>query len=133
MQPIRVCRHRHPLCQDLSSGYFHWPGPRSPFNNQWPNSLFASQDGVAIESVILDFALTEWPDAPDMMYSDHAMEEMALANNPPSGVVYDPERDGTKLSSLGVTEHWNNPIDKKYSRNLKTGNGIELVYKKVDK
>jgi hypothetical protein len=100
----------------------------TPFNNQWPNSLFASQDGVAIESVVLDFALTEWPDAPDMMYSDHAMEEMALANNPPSGVVYDPERDGTRLTSLGVAEHWNNPTDKKYSRNLKTGDGIELVY-----
>ena len=103
----------------------------SPFNSQWPNSLFASQDGVAIESVVLDFALTEWPDAPDMLYSDHAMEEMALASNPPSGVVYDPERDGTRLPSLGTSEHWNNPRDKKYSRNLKTGNGIELVYSKV--
>jgi len=100
----------------------------APFNNQWPGSLFASQDGVAIGSVVLDFALAEWPDAPDMMYSDHAMEEMALADNPPSGTVYDPERDGTTLSSLGVTEHWNNPIDKQYSRNLKTGEGIELVY-----
>jgi hypothetical protein len=110
---------------------FRWALP--PFNNQWPNSLFASQDGVAIESVVLDFALAEWPDAPDMMYSDHAMEEMALANNPPSGVVYDPERDGTRLGSLGVTEHWNNPVDKKYSRNLKTGNGIELVYSPVKK
>ena len=103
----------------------------TPFNKEWPNSLFASQDGVAIESVVLDFALAEWPDAPDMMYSDHAMEEMALANNPPSGVVYDPERDGTKLTSLGVTEHWNNATDKQYSRNLKTGKGIELVYMKV--
>ena len=101
----------------------------APFNNQWPGSLFASQDPVAIESVVLDFALTEWSDAPDMMYSDHAMEEMALANNPPSGVVYDPERDGTKLSSLGTAEHWNNSNDKKYSRNLsKKGKGIELVY-----
>lgn len=105
----------------------------TPFNNEWPNSLFASQDAVAIESVVLDFALTEWPDAPDMMYSDHAMEEMALAHNPPSGVVYDPERDGTPLSSLGVTEHWNNPTDKQYSRNLKTGDGIELVYYLVSK
>jgi hypothetical protein len=105
----------------------------TPFNNQWPNSLFASQDPVAIESVVLDFALTEWPDAPDMMYSDHAMEEMALADNPPSGVKYDPERDGTTLASLGTAEHWNNPIDKKYSRNLKTGNGIELIYSPVKK
>jgi hypothetical protein len=100
----------------------------APFNNEWMGSLFVSQDPVAIESVVLDFALTSWPDAPDMIYSDHAMEEMALANNPPSGVVYDPERDGTPLKSLGTTEHWNNPVDKKYSRNLKTGDGIELVY-----
>lgn len=102
-----------------------------PFDNNWPGSLFASQDGVAVESVVLDFALAEWPDAPDMMYSDHAMEEMAMANNPPSGTVYDPERDGTRLTSLGTTEHWNNPMDKKYSRNLKTGDGIELVYSRV--
>ena len=103
-----------------------------PFNNEWMGSLFASQDPVAIESVVLDFALAAWPEAPDMMYSDHAMEEMALANNPPSGTVYDPERDGTPLASLGTAEHWNNPIDKKYSRNLKKGNGIELIYKKVN-
>ena len=103
----------------------------APFNDNWPNSLFASQDPVAIESVALDFALSEWPDAPDMMYSDYAMEEMALANNPPSGVVYDPERDGTPLKSLGVTEHWNNPAEKKYSRNLGKNKGIELLYVKV--
>jgi hypothetical protein len=100
----------------------------SPFKNEWMGSLFASLDGVAVESVALDFALAEFPDAPDMLYSDHAMEEMALANNPPSGVIYDPERDGSRLKSLGTTEHWNNAVDKKYSRNLKTGNGIELVY-----
>ena len=100
----------------------------APFNNQWPCSLLASQDGVAIDAVGLDLAINEWPDAPEMLYSDYYLEEMALANNPPSGTVYDPERDGTKLTSLGVTEHWNNAIDKKYSRNLKTGNGIELVY-----
>lgn len=105
---------------------FKWA--MTPFNNEWPNSLFASQDPVAIESVVLDFALTEWPDAPDMMYSDHAMEEMAMAHNPPSGTVYDPERDGSTLKSLGTTEHWNNSIDKQYSRNLNTGEGIELVY-----
>ena len=103
----------------------------TPFNNNWPNSLFASQDGVAIDAVGLDFAITEWPDAPDMKYSDRYLEEMALADNPPSGTVYDPERDGTRLASLGTFEHWNNPIDKKYSRNLKSGNGIELVYSKV--
>ena len=40
----------------------------APFGNNWPGSLFASQDGVAIDAVGLDFAITEWPDAPDMMY-----------------------------------------------------------------
>jgi uncharacterized protein (DUF362 family) len=108
---------------------FKWK--MSPFNDNWPGSLFASQDGVAIDAVVLDFILKEWPDAPDMKYSDFYLEEMALANNPPSGTVYDPERDGTKLTSLGVTEHWNNAFDKKYSRNLKTGDGIELVYSLV--
>jgi len=110
---------------------FRWK--LTPFKNDWPNSLFASQDAVAIESVVLDFALTEWPDAPDMMYSDYAMEEMALANNPPSRTIYDPERDGTTLTSLGVTEHWNNPIDKQYSRNLNKDEGIELVYSLINK
>jgi hypothetical protein len=47
--------------------------------------------------------------------------------------VYDPERDGTRLSSLGVSEHWNNAQEKRYSRNLNSGNGIELRYKLVEK
>jgi hypothetical protein len=50
-----------------------------------------------------------------------------LASNPPSGTTCDPENDGTAMQSLGVHEHWNNSIDKQYSRNLGTGNGIELV------
>jgi len=58
---------------------------------------------------------------------DNYMHEAALADNPPSGTVYDPEGDGTPLASLGVHEHWNNPVDKQYSRNLGTGDGIELV------
>ncbi len=103
----------------------------APFNNNWPGSLFASQDGVAIDAVVLDFILAEWPDAPDMMYSDYSVNESALADNPPSGTVYDPERDGTKLTSLGVSEHWNNPIEKKYSRNLNKETGIELLYAPV--
>lgn len=104
----------------------------APFNNNWPCSLFASEDGVAIDAVVLDFALAEWPDAPDMKYSDYSLIESALADNPPSGTVYDPERDGTRLTSLGTSEHWNNATDKKYSRNLsKEGKGIELVYSLV--
>ena len=56
---------------------FKWSLP--PFNNDWPGSLFASQDGI-------------------------------------------------RLISLGVSEHWNNSIEKRYSRNLKNGKDIELVY-----
>ena len=103
----------------------------APFNNDWPGSLFASEDGVAIDAVVLDFIIAEWPDAPEIKYCDYSVNESALADNPPSGTVYDPEHDGTRLSSLGTSEHWNNPADKKYSRNLKSGNGIELVYSKV--
>ena len=101
------------------------------FGDDWCSSLFASQDPVAIDSVGLDFLRYE-----DGMNStindvtgnpDNYLHEAARANNPPSGTLYDPEGDGTPLASLGVHEHWNNPIDKKYSRNLGTGDGIELV------
>ncbi len=100
----------------------------SPFNNRWPSSLFASQDGVAVDAVGLDFIRSEWPDNPDLAYSEKYLVESALADNPPSKTVYDPERDGTRLKSLGVFEHWNNAADKKYSRNLGKNYGIELVY-----
>jgi hypothetical protein len=104
----------------------------TPFNGNWPNSVFFSQDGVAIDAVATDFVMNEWPDAPDLKYCDMYLNECALANNPKSGTFYDPERDGTRLPSLGVLEHWNNAIDKKYTRNLNIGNGIELVYKLVN-
>ncbi len=100
----------------------------APFNNNWPGSVFASQDMVAIDAVCMDFILNEWPDAPDLQYCDSYLLEAAQANNPPSGTKYDPERDGTTLNSLGVMEHWNNATDKQYTRNLGTGNGIELLY-----
>ena len=32
-----------------------------------------------------------------------------------------------RLASLGVHEHWNNAVDKQYSRNLGLAEGIELV------
>jgi parallel beta-helix repeat protein len=96
----------------------------APFNNDWPSSVFVSQDGVAIDSVGLDFLRAELQLRDN---ADNYLHEAALAGNPPSGTFYDPENDGTRLASLGVHEHWNNPVDKQYSRNLGTGNGIELV------
>jgi hypothetical protein len=102
----------------------------APFNNNWTSSLFLSQDHVAIESVGLDFLRTEQAVNPNITFVygavDNYLHEAALANNPPSGTVYDPEGDGVRLQSLGVHEHWNNAIDKQYSRNLGTSNGIEF-------
>jgi hypothetical protein len=102
-----------------------------PFNDGWPSSLFISQDNVAIESVGLDFFRTEAAINPHdtTVYGavDNYLHEAALADNPPSGAYYAPNGDGIRLHSLGVHEHWNNSSDKEYSRNLGTGNGIELV------
>jgi hypothetical protein len=94
----------------------------APFNGHWPSSFFASQDPVAIESVGFDFLRSEMP---LIKNADRHLYEAALANDPPSGTIYKP--DGVRLKSLGVHEYWNNATDKKYSRNLGTGNGIELV------
>jgi uncharacterized protein (DUF362 family) len=99
-----------------------------PFNNRWCSSLFASQDGVALDAVGIDFLRSEWPDLADIAYTDKYLVEAALADNPPSHTFYDPEHDGTGLKSLGVLEHWNNAAEKKYSRNLGKNYGIELVY-----
>jgi hypothetical protein len=84
-----------------------------------------SQDIVAIESVLLDFFRSEG--AVPAGTPDNYLHEAALANNPPSGTIYDPENDGIPLQSLGVHEHWNNSTDKQYSRNLGNGEGIELI------
>jgi len=106
-----------------------------PFNGDWPSSLFISQDGIAIDSVAYDFLLNEWPhvvaDAVLEGGAEDYLHEAAQANDPCSGTFYDPDNDGNvvRLASLGVHEHWNNPIDKQYSRNLypQTGTGIELL------
>ena len=99
-----------------------------PFSNRWPSSLFASQDGVAIDAVGLDFLRSEWPDMPDLKYSEKYLIEAAQAENPPSNTSYDPENDGTKLGSLGVMETWNSYEKKQYSRNLGKDHGIELHF-----
>jgi hypothetical protein len=101
----------------------------APFNGDWSSSIFVSQDPVAIDSVGFDFLRTEWDDAPHKSGTNDYLIEAALADNPPSGTFYDPDHKGnvTRLKSLGVYEHWNNPTDKQYSRNLGTGKGIELV------
>jgi hypothetical protein len=98
-----------------------------PFNDDWPSSLFISQDAVAIDSVCNDFLWTEWNNYPHYDGADDYLHEAALADNPPSGTFYDPNNDGIGLASLGAHEHWNNSTEKQYSRNLETGAGIELA------
>jgi len=104
----------------------------APFNGNWTSSLLASQDGVAIDSVALDFLSNE-PSLKTIVTGavDNYLHEMALANQPPSKTVYDPAKTGKALASMGVHEHWNNAAEKKYSRNLGKGAGIELVNVKL--
>ena len=104
----------------------------APFNNDYPSSIFMSQDAVAIESVGFDFLLSEYAlkaaseQYPYTVGLDDYMKQAADPKNWPAGITYDPEDDGTPIGSLGVYEHWNNVTNKQYSRNLGTGNGIEL-------
>jgi hypothetical protein len=100
----------------------------APFNDAWPNSIFMSIDGVAIDSVGSAFLTSEWADLPDIANGDNYSREAALANDPPSKTLYDPERDGIRCRSLGAHEHWNNGTDKKYLRNLGKAQGIELFW-----
>ena len=112
----------------------------APFNNDWCNSIFLSQDQVALESVCFDFLRTEWnginkhnsannssENHPNWNGVDDYLHQAADPSNWPTGIVYDPDNSGKSLSSLGVHEHWNNPEQKQYTRNLGLKNGIELV------
>jgi uncharacterized protein (DUF362 family) len=102
----------------------------APFDGAWPCSLLASQDGVAIDAVGMDLLVAEYGNSlPDIDSGDAYLLEAATAGNPASGTRYDPERDGEPITrSLGTVEHWNNPRERQYSRNLGRGEGIELIY-----
>jgi len=77
-----------------------------PFNDDWTNSLFFSQDPVAIDSVMYDFLLTEGTNP--IEGSQNYLHQAAV----PAPNVYDPEHDGTYLStSLGVHEHWDRTVN----------------------
>ncbi|MGD8781213.1 MAG: DUF362 domain-containing protein [Ignavibacteria bacterium] len=119
-----------------------WSMP--PFNDDYPSSIFASMDPVALESVGYDFLYNEFgPDHPtegDYDPTDNKgpfphyagvddyLQQAADPSNWAEGITYDPENDGIPLESLGANEHWNNAVDKQYSRNLGLETGIELVY-----
>jgi 6-phosphogluconolactonase len=101
----------------------------APFNGDWTSSLFASEDPVAIDSVGVDFLQVDQKEAATLAGTDDYLREAALANSPASGTFYDPDHaaNTVRLASLGVHEHWNNPTDRQYSRNLGKDAGIELV------
>ena len=129
-----------------STNYGHPPikWRMAPFNNDWPSSIFVSQDPVAIESVGFDFLYQEFDEdhptegnppnsnkGPFPRYAgvDDFLHQAADSGNWTDSIpYYDPEGDGTPIPwSLGVHEHWNNAIEMKYSRNLGEDEGIELV------
>ena len=105
----------------------------APFNNDWPSSIFMSQDPIALESVCYDILKAEFTSDkhtetyPQMEGVDDHLHQAADSSNWPAGIRYDPENDGTVIGSLGVHEHWDNATDQKYSRDLGIGEGIELV------
>lgn len=104
-----------------------------PFNHDWASSLFLSFDPVAIESVCHDFLRTEYNGPtieerrPNWHGVDDYLHQAADSSLWPEDIIYDPDNDGILIASLGVHEHWNDSINKKYTRNLGTGSGIELI------
>jgi hypothetical protein len=86
----------------------------APFNGRPASSFIMSLDGVAEESVSLDFFFQH--------YADEVNQFKGFGYA--SGYMVTAAKAG-----LGVQEHWNNDVDRKYSKNLDPkANGIELVY-----
>jgi len=121
----------------------HFPNP--PFNNRvepyenpdWPASILASMDGVALDSVGLDILFAQTKNNNDekgrpriliRANADDYLFEMAQPDHAPSGTVY--KQDGQVVTSLGVHERWDGDATRRYSRNLDpvNGKGIELIY-----
>jgi ligand-binding sensor domain-containing protein len=112
----------------------------APFSGNWSSSIFMSQDQVALESVCYDFLRTEWNGTyshdpsnnsletwPNINGVDDYLHQAADSANWPKGIIYDPDNSGKPISSLGVHEHWSNPVNKQYSQNLGKPYGIELI------
>ena len=105
---------------------------QSPFNGHYTSSIFVSQDPVAIDSVGADFLMNEpaVTDNNDSLKNNATVEnylhEASLVKKAPSDNVYK-NGNGKRTTNLGVHEHWNDLVSKKYSRNLGKKEGIELV------
>jgi hypothetical protein len=76
-----------------------------PFNDDWTNSLFFSQDPIAIDSVMFDFLNFEGPSPIEGSQNYLHQSAEPMLNQ------YDPENDGEYVSeSLGVHEHWDTSV-----------------------
>lgn len=104
---------------------------QEPFNGNYTSSIFVSQDPVAIDSVGADFLTNE----PTIIENNYAAKDISSENylheagpvaNAPSSTVYT-DNQGNNVLNLGVHEHWNNSLEKLYSRNLGKNEGIELI------
>jgi hypothetical protein len=93
-----------------------------PFNDDWTNSLFFSQDPVAMDSVMYDFLYAEGTNPCEG--AQNYLHQAAV----PNPNTYDPEHDGVYLShSLGVHEHWDPTVNIFSSDRYSglAGNGID--------
>ena len=108
---------------------------KNVFDGKWSSCCLMSQDPVAIECVALDLLYAEF--GHDLGFSgapqfpkgssrncDNYLREAATGHNARLG---DYRPNGVPTGSLGVFEHWNNPREMKYSRNLGKKQGIELI------
>ena len=97
---------------------------KAPFGGDWACSIIASQDALAADAVAMDIIIGEWPEFGSLNYCDEYLREAASIPSAPSGTIY--KVDGKALDApLGLMEHWNNPVDKKYE-------AIDLVYRKIE-
>jgi len=97
------------------------------YRGKYTSSLFMSQDVIALESVCVDWMRSEPSNSLHVHGNvDNWLHEAAQANNPPSGIIYNPGAEESPLESLGVHEHFDSWGSKQYSRNLGSGEGIEL-------
>jgi len=107
------------------------------FGDEYPASLFMSQDPCAIDSVAYDYLNIElkinnkFEAQMEANAFDNYIIEAAYADRPPSNTDYDPNKTGIRVS-LGAFETWNNDTDKQYSRNLGKDYGIELIQIAID-
>ena len=86
----------------------------APFNGRPASSFIMSLDGVAEESVSLDFIFQH--------YADEINSNGGLSNSEAYLI-------NAAQANAGVHEHWNNNTDRQYSKNLDPTvvNGIELI------